>query len=48
MSRLTAFEQGYAAFLAGKEYCPYDKEDSPHSWKNWMTGWQAAKLAAQA
>lgn len=38
---MTPFEQGYAAFLKGlkREENPFDKEESPHSLKRWIDGW---------
>lgn len=42
---MTAFEEGYSAFLAGrtKDQNPYDKEDKscPYSMKRWQDGWLA-------
>jgi ribosome modulation factor len=44
---MTAFEQGYAAFLKGlqREENPFDKEESPHSMKRWIDGWNKAYRA---
>jgi ribosome modulation factor len=41
---MTAFEQGYDAFLRGlnREENPFDKEESPHSLKRWIDGWNKA------
>ena len=43
----TAYEEGYAAFLAGKtrEDNPFDKTDSPWSRTKWDKGWVAAARA---
>lgn len=42
---MTAFEQGYKAFLDGlsKEMNPYDFDDCPFSRKRWDAGWLSAK-----
>lgn len=41
---MTPFEQGYAAFLAGKHVKanPFDKEVVPYSFKRWGEGWNKA------
>lgn len=41
---MTAFEQGYKAFLDGipKEANPFDGEKCPHSRARWINGWMRA------
>lgn len=43
---MTAFEQGYEAFLLGKsaEDNPFDPKEFPCISKRWGEGWQAARL----
>lgn len=43
--RLTAFEQGYAAFLRGteREDNPFDKSEARMSRKSWDRGWVKAR-----
>lgn len=47
---MTAFEQGYEAFLKGKpqEENPHDKEKSPWSLAAWNRGWQKAQSNRRA
>lgn len=42
---MTAFEQGYAAFLKGMsvDQNPYQKESTPYSHMRWIEGWKAAR-----
>lgn len=42
---MTAFEQGYADFLKGREVDdnPYDFDECPYSFKRWKAGWLACK-----
>lgn len=46
---MTAFEQGYAAFLAGlqRDENPFDTDASPHALKRWAEGWNKACRARQ-
>lgn len=46
---MTAFEQGYAAFLAGLQRAenPFDSESAPHSLKRWIEGWNRAYRARE-
>lgn len=41
---MTPFEQGYAAFLAGKADWanPFDADTTPWSRKRWADGWRVA------
>lgn len=42
---MTAFEQGYKAFLDGKDQDdnPHDFDECPYSHKRWKAGWLAGK-----
>lgn len=42
---MTAFEQGYDAFLKGEaeDTNPFNKETSPNSLKRWAEGWARAR-----
>lgn len=44
---MTPFEQGYAAFLAGRraEDNPFDDELTPYSRGRWTQGWTKARAA---
>lgn len=44
---MTAFEQGYAAFLEGlqRQENPFDKEACPFSFVRWIDGWNKAYRA---
>jgi len=46
---MTAFEQGYAAFLMGlkRDENPFTEEAAPHSQKRWIEGWNKAYRARQ-
>lgn len=46
---MTAFEQGYAAFLKGlqREENPFDKDKCSFSLKRWADGWNKAYRARQ-
>lgn len=46
---MTAFEQGYAAFLKGlqRDENPFTEADAPHSSTRWIEGWNKAYRARQ-
>lgn len=46
---MTAFEQGYEAFLRGlqRDENPFDKNGCPWSLKRWAEGWNKAYRARQ-
>lgn len=46
---MTAFEQGYAAFLKGmsRDENPFDEETCSFSLKRWADGWNKAYRARQ-
>lgn len=46
---MTAFEQGYEAFLRGmsRDENPFDKDGAPWSMKRWAEGWNKAYRARQ-
>lgn len=46
---MTAFEQGYAAFLKGlqRDENPFDKNGCPWSSAQWAKGWNKAYRARQ-
>lgn len=46
---MTAFEQGYAAFLKGmsRDENPFDEETCSFSLKRWVDGWNKAYRARQ-
>lgn len=44
---MTAFEQGYAAFLKGlkRDENPFDEESASFSMRRWVEGWNKAYRA---
>lgn len=46
---MTAFEQGYAAFLKGlqRDENPFDVKDYPFTFRRWVEGWNKAYRARQ-
>ena len=47
---MTAFEQGYEAFLKGvaKDDCPLDEDTCPKSRVKWLEGWTRAMANRRA